>query len=331
MKIFRLIFLILHLGLLLLLTGVLLNAYIPPKIFPWFNLLSLGFPILVVGYILLTFFWIFSWKKRAFVFMFLGLFFLNPVKRWVNYSSESKETANLKVLTFNIKGGKLGKQKVIDYINEQNADLVFIQEYGDEGELQLKNIKGKHTAPIVSLYTNYKILSRKNLFDGLPDTDITSQCEQIDLEIKGKTYRILNVHLQSFGVVKSMVKLNGSSEEDEQKVKNIVKKLIPTFKSHQEQAKIIRESIDHSPYPLIVAGDFNAVPNSYEYYKTSEGLKDAFYEVGRGSGTSFHDYKYPLRIDYIFTSESIKPVSYTVDHSVNLSDHFPVIATFKID
>lgn len=329
MKIFRLILFILHLGLLFLLTGVLLNAYIPPKIFPWFNLLSLGFPILVIGYVILTFFWIFSWKKRAFIFMFLGLFFLNPVKRWVNYSSESKETANLKILTFNIKGGILGKDKIQDYIDHQKADLVFVQENG--GELKLQNLTGKDSIPVVSLYTHYKIISRKNLFENLSDGDITSQCEQIDLEIKGKTYRIFNVHLQSFGVVKSMVKLNGSSEEDEQKVKNIVKKLIPTFKSHQEQVKIIRESIDNSPYPVIVAGDFNAVPNSYEYYKTSEGLKDAFYEVGRGSGTSFHDYKYPLRIDYIFTSESIKPVSYKVDRSVNLSDHFPVIATFKIE
>lgn len=51
--------------------------------------------------------------------MFLGLFFLNPVKRWVNYSSESKETANLKIVTFNIKGGILGKEEIQEYINEQ--------------------------------------------------------------------------------------------------------------------------------------------------------------------------------------------------------------------
>lgn len=329
MKIFRLILFILHLGLLFLLTGVLLNAYIPPKIFPWFNLLSLGFPILVIGYAILTFFWIFSWKKRAFVFMFLGLFFLNPVKRWVNYSSESKETANLKIISFNIKSGKEGIDKIKDYLEQKNADIIFIQE--ENGQLKLNNLEGEYSLPVIRLYSKYNVVSRKNLFENLSDGDITSQCEQIDLEIKGKTYRIFNVHLQSFGVVKSMVKLNGSSEEDEQKVKDLVKRLIPTFKSHQEQVQIIRKSIDASPYPVIVAGDFNAVPNSYEYYKTSEGLKDAFYEVGRGSGTSFHDYKYPLRIDYIFTSESIKPVSYKVDRSVNLSDHFPVIATFKIE
>jgi len=329
-KIFRLILLLLHLGLLFLLTGVLLNAYIPPKIFPWFNLLSLGFSILIIGYIILTFFWVFSWKKRAFVFMFLGLFFLNPVKRWVNYSSECKETANLKIVTFNIKGGSLGKEEIQEYINDQKADLVFIQENA-YNELQLRNLSGKNNLPVLAFYSKYKIVSRKNLFENLFNGDITAQCEQIDLEIRGKTYRLINVHLESFGVVKSMVKLNGNGDEDETKVKNVIKRLIPTFKSHQEQVEIIRESIDNSPYPVIVAGDFNAVPNSYEYYKTSEGLKDTFYEVGRGSGTSFHDYKYPLRIDYIFTSESIKPVSYKVDRTVNLSDHFPVVATFKID
>ncbi|HEX7870506.1 MAG TPA: endonuclease/exonuclease/phosphatase family protein [Chryseobacterium sp.] len=330
MKIFRLILLLLHLGLLFLLTGVLLNAYIPPKIFAWFNLLSLGFPILVIGYILLTFFWIFSWKKRAFVFMFLGLFFLNPVKRWVNYSPESKETANLKVLTFNIKGGISGKDQLKEYIENQDADVVFIQENAYQN-FELKTLSGENKLPVIALYSKHKIISQKNLFENLSDGDITAQCAQIDLEIKGKIYRVFNVHLESFGFLKSMVKLNGNGEEDEQKVKDVVKKLIPTFKSHQEQVKILRGAIDNSPYPVIVAGDFNSVPNSYEYYETSKGLKDAFYEVGRGSGTSFHDYKYPLRIDYIFTSESIQPVTYEVDHSVHLSDHFPVIATFKIN
>lgn len=127
-----------------------------------------------------------------------------------------------------------------------------------------------------------------------------------------------------------MVKLDGNSDEDKQKIKNVVKRLIPTFKMHQEQVAMIRKAIDASPYPVFVTGDFNSVPNSYEYYHLSEGLKDAFVESGRGSGTSFHDYKFPLRIDYIFTSPSIKPISYQVDRSVHLSDHFPVISTFSL-
>ena len=330
MKIFRLIILLIHLAILGMLLGVLLNAYIPPKVFPWFNLLSLGFPLLMLGYVLLTFFWIFSWKKRAFVFMFLGLFFLNPVKRWVNYSADKKDTPNLKIITYNMMGGKLGYDKIQEYIDQQNPDMVFLQENSYQ-ELQFKNLRGNNTLPVLAFYSKYKILSRKNIFENLNNEDITAQCEVIDLEIKSKTYRVINAHLGSFGFVKSMVKLNGESKDDEEKVKNIVKRLIPTFKTHQVQVEMIRKSIDESPYPVILAGDLNSVPNSHEYYHLAKGLNDVFFEVGKGSGTSFHDYKYPLRIDYIFTSPSITPITYHVDRSVKLSDHFPVIATFKLD
>ena len=330
MKIVRLILLIIHLGLLVSLVAVLLNAYIPPKIFPWFNFFPLGFPIMIISYIILTFFWIFSWKKRAFLFMFLGLFFINPVKRWVNYSDKKSEESNFKILTYNIKGAQLGKESIEEYINQENPDLLFLQENGYHN-FNFNLLSGKNNHPVVSLYSKHKILSYKNLFENHPEWDITAQCEQIDLEINGKTYRVFNVHLESFGVVKDMVKLNGDTKEDEKKLKDLVKRLVPTFKQHQEQVRIIRENMDASPYPVIVAGDFNSVPNSYEYYQISKNLKDAFFEVGNGSGTSFHDYKYPLRIDYIFTSDVIDPVSYKVDRSTNLSDHFPVIATFKIN
>lgn len=330
MKIFRLILFIAHVGLLFLLIGVLINAYIPPKVFPWFNLLSLGFPVLIIGYIVLTFFWIFSWKKRAFVFMFLGLFFLNPVKRWVNYSADKKEVANLKIVSLNVKGGRLGTENIQNFINQQNADIVLIQEDADF-EYQLNNLKKDFKNPVVSTYSKYKTIGHKELFAGMYSEEFNAFSEYTDIEIKGKTYRVINTYLQPFKFEKSMIKLNGNTEEDEQKVKDIIKRLIPTFKMHQEQVAIIRKSIDESPYPVILAGDFNSVPNSYEYYHLGKGLNDAFFETGKGSGTSFHDYKFPIRIDFIFTSPSIKPVSYHVDRSVKLSDHFPVVATFNIE
>jgi endonuclease/exonuclease/phosphatase family metal-dependent hydrolase len=329
-KIFRLILFIAHIGLLLLLIGVLLNAYVPPKVFPWFNLLSLGFPVLIIGYVLLTFFWIFSWKKRAFVFMFLGLFFLNPVKRWVNYSPDRKEIADLKVVTFNIKAGTIGYDKIKKYLDSQNADIIFLQEFGD-GNLILNNLEGKKHTNVIKLYTKYKIVNRKNLLDKKDTNFFAAHSEQIDIDIKGKTYRLINAHLESFKFEKQMVKLNGDRDDDQQKLKDIVKRLIPTFKIHQEQVETIRKSIDESPYPVILAGDLNSVPNSYEYYHLGKGLNDAFFETGKGSGTSFHDYKYPLRIDFIFTSPSVQPVTYKVDRSVKLSDHFPVISTFKLE
>ncbi len=329
MKIVRLILLILHIGIFCLLLGVMLNAYIPPKIFPWFNILSLGFPLLIGSYILLTLFWLFNWKKRTIVFLLLALIFTNPVKRWVNYSSGKEGDFDLKVVSFNVKGGKYGVNNIEDYINSLDADIVLFQEYSPK-DYHFKGLEHKRENLLVATFSKYKIIDQKNLIESDYETN-NAYAGQTDIEIKGRIFRIINVYLQPFKFEKSMVKLEGNSEEDEKKLKDVLRRLVPTFKKHQEQIEPITKAIENSPYPVILAGDLNSVPSSYEYYHISEGLKDAFVQAGNGSATSFHDYKFPLRIDYIFSSETLKATSYHVDRSVRLSDHYPVMATFKIE
>ncbi|GAA4164063.1 endonuclease/exonuclease/phosphatase family protein [Chryseobacterium ginsenosidimutans] len=309
---------------------MLLNAYVPPKVFPWFNLLSLGFPFLITGYILLTVFWIFSWKKRAFVFLFLGLLFFNSTIRWVNYSSGKNEAPDFKIISFNAKTGNFGVENIESFINAQKADVVLLQEYGGKNDYHLEGLKRFSDTAIVAVFSRFKIVEHKELVKGNYDhTNVYAT--QVDIDIKGKVCRFINIHLQPFRFEKNMVKLDGNNEQDEEKLKNIVKRLIPVFKIHQDEVEIIRKAVKESPYPVILAGDFNSVPNSYEYYHLLDGLQDAFVEAGSGSSTSFHDYKFPIRIDYIFASKTIQPISYKVDRSVQISDHYPVIATFKLN
>jgi exonuclease III len=308
---------------------MLLNAYIPPKVFPWLNLLSLGFPILITGYILITLFWIFSWKKRAFFFLFLGLLFFNSTIRWVNYSPKTNEVADLKIISFNANNGAFGEDNIESFINSQKADVVLLQEDGSYKKYDFDGLQRAPKGPIISLFTKHKIINQIKLINSDYEYN-NAYATQTDIEIKGKIYRFINVYLQPFKFEKSMVKMDGNNERDEEKLKNIIKRLIPTFKMHQEQIAPIKKAVANSPYPVILTGDFNSVPNSYEYYHLAEGLQDVFVKVGSGSATSFHDYKFPIRIDYIFTSESIKPVSYKVDRSVKISDHYPVISTFKL-
>ncbi|WP_185144311.1 endonuclease/exonuclease/phosphatase family protein [Chryseobacterium sp. KLBC 52] len=327
MKIFRLIVLIVHLGILFLLLGTLLNAYVPPKIFPWFNLLSLGFPVLIILYVILTIFWVFSWKKRAFVFMFAGLAFINPVKRWVNYS-DKKGGSEIKVVSFNTRAGRVGNEELEPYLKSQNADVLLLQE--DAGiKYQLEGYQIANPGGGLTILTRHKILKQQIIEP--QDGELRIPGLLADIEIKGKTYRFIDVYLNPFRFQKDMVRLNGNTDTDEQKIKDVVKRLIPTFKKHQDQVALIREAIDNSPYPVILAGDFNSVPNSYEYYHLSDGLEDAFVEAGRGSATSFHDYKFPIRIDYIFSSKALKAISYKVDRSVSISDHYPVTVKFSTE
>ncbi|NML68820.1 endonuclease/exonuclease/phosphatase family protein [Chryseobacterium sp. RP-3-3] len=328
MKVFRLIILILHVGILFLLLGTLMNAYVPPKIFPWFNLLSLGFPIFIIIYAVFTLFWLFSWKKRTFAFMLAGLIFMNPVQRWVSFSSDKKETADLKIISFNVKAGLLGATDIEKYLNSADADVVLLQESGSK--VSVKGMEKSGENGVLKVFSKHKLIESKELIKSDLETN-NAYASQTDIEIKGKIYRFINIYLEPFKFEKGMVKLDGVKEEDEQKLKNIVKRLIPVFKKHQDQVGTIKEAIETSPYPVIIAGDLNSVPNSYEYYHLADGLEDAFVKAGKGSATSFHDYKFPIRIDYIFTSKTIQPVSYKVDRTVKLSDHYPVVATFSLN
>ena len=326
MKIFRFLLTLLHLFIIVLLLGTLLNAYTPPRVFPWMNMLSLGFPVLMILNVLLCVFWMVLWKKRTFLFLLLSLFLINPTRRWVNYSGTFKGKPNLKIVSVNIKGGTLfGYQKVYDYLKTTDADIILAQEYGSE--FKVPGYEHRTDAyEIVALNSKIKILEQ-----GKIATVGNGNSFFADIEFNGKKIRLINVYLSPFSFDKGKVKPSEDFDKNKLKLNYVVRKLVPTFKNHQDEVADIQRAVEESPYPVILAGDFNAVPNSYEYYQIGKNLKDVFVEAGNGSATSFHDYKFPIRIDYVFCSPEIKPASYRVDRSVKISDHFPVITEFKID
>ncbi len=304
-----------------------LNAYIPPKVFSLLNLLSLAFPFLMIANLLLCVFWIFSWRKRAFVFLLISTIFLTPVRRWINYSEPKSEKADFKVLTFNNKYNDYGLEEVKNYIKSFNADVIFLQEsgYSGLGNSDFEEMKYSLHNRRISFFSKYQIVEQ----DTIPLID-KGKSVYADVIIKGKRIRFINVYLEPFQLHKSMVKPTDDLEENGAKAKSLVRRFMPIFKKHEEQVQILKNFIEKSPYPVILAGDFNSVPNSYEYYTISGVLKDCFLESGKGFGTSFHDYKIPIRIDYVFSSENLKSTYYQVDRSQKLSDHYPVLVKFSL-
>jgi endonuclease/exonuclease/phosphatase (EEP) superfamily protein YafD len=244
----------------------------------------------------------------------------------VNFSRKPKQSANLKIVTFNVKGGTVDFAKISPYLQKQNADIILIQEHGEHQPEVSRYTYRTRDLKIVAINSKYKIVNQGQLTKTGGGNSLFS-----DIDINGKRIRFVNVYMNPYFFEKDKVKPTEDLETNKIKVKYILKQLIPTFKIHQDEIAEIREAIDNSPYPVILTGDFNSVPNSYEYYHLGKNLKDVFVEVGNGSSTSFHDYKFPIRIDYVFCSKELKTVSYKVDRSIKTSDHFPVIAEFKID
>ena len=322
------VFLVFHILLIILLLSTFANAWVAPNYFSKLNLLSLAFPYLIILHLLFTIIWFFKQKKIAVAFLLSTFIFYNPVRRWINFTPQ--QTANshqndIKVLTFNVKYGSSGWPTVKKYITDQNADIILVQEKDTSTALRKDMVK----YPSVILKTKHKILRQGDLIND----ESKGNSFYADIDIDGKIIRVINVYLEPFRLNKNMLGMQDDNhgKEEKNKMAALFSRLIPTFKTHEEQVKKIRKAVDHSPYPVILAGDFNSVPNSWEYYHLGKNLDDSFVAAGNGSSTSFHDYKFPLRIDYIFTSKSITPLNYKVDYSVKLSDHYPVIAEFLLN
>ena len=193
MKIFRFLLTLLHLFIIVLLLGTLLNDYIPPRVFPWVNMLSLSFPVLMILNVLFCILWLVLWKKRVFLFLLLSSFLVNPTRRWLNYSDTAHEKANLKIVSVNIKGGTLfGYQKVYDYLKTTDADIILAQEYASEF-----NVPGYEyrtdAYEIVALNSKIKILEQ-----GKIATVGNGNSFFADIEVNGKKIRLINVYLSPF-------------------------------------------------------------------------------------------------------------------------------------
>lgn len=325
MKVLNFILTLGHLIIASLLIAMLFNNWISPSQISLLNLLSLGFPILMILNLLLCIYWIVLFKKRSILFLVISILFITPTRRWINYTPENKDKADFTMMSFNVRNGTMGKEDVEKYISEQNPDIVLLQEASTKFELPQYPHKIDEF-PHIQCFSKYPIEKYEDI---KTQVDIGNSFFA-DININGKNIRFVNIYMEPFQIDKQMLRPTNSMDGNEAKAKGLIKKMLPIFKEHQIQMQNTMTAVDYSPYPVVFAGDFNAVPNSYEYYLASQNLKDAFVEAGSGSGTSFHDFKFPIKIDHIFTSKSIKALNYHVDRSVHISDHFPVLASFKI-
>lgn len=108
---------------------------------------------------------------------------------------------------------------------------------------------------------------------------------------------------------------------------------ISRFRSSKLMLNKINEFNQDDKLPLILLGDFNALPNSIEIKVLTNKLTDLSNSI---SGT-FHDYgkkKDALKIDYIFGNSKIKVLQTGIwDDQIDkiyLSDHYPIYLLFTI-
>lgn len=317
-----------------------LLPYIPPSTFALLSVFSLGVPFLIVTNIIFLLFWLFRLRSQAILSLIVLLIGFNHVTSVYEISSGEEEVQGdnvLKVLTYNVRQfNQYGwaedldiPDKISDFIKEQDADVVAMQEYYN-GELNIARsfphkyikLKEKNSEFGLAIFSKYPIIKSGSL--DFP-TQSNNNAIYADIFKGGDTIRIINVHFQSFGIKPNLQTI------EKQHTKRVFLGMGQTFVRQERQMNLVRDLLRETNHKSILVGDFNNTAYSYIYRELrSEGLNDAYKEAGNGFGKTFELNEFlPLRIDFIFPQESIEILTFAT-YEVPYSDHYPISASLRL-
>jgi len=247
------------------------------------------------------------------------------------------------------------KSEMIELINEYNPDIACFQEMvGSDSILKSINyipdfkrklkMKDYHFSYFkkldfdkdhhfgVIIFSKFQLINKQTY---MPERNsYNSTFQSVDVIRNNDTFRIFNVHLETLRFSPDNREyLSDPSIENEKDInesRSILSKFKKGYLKHHWQSDNIKKEIDKSPYPVIVCGDLNDMPNSYAYNTIGSGLKNAFREKGSAIGNTYDGISPTLRIDNIFTDKRFSVEQY-VRIKKSLSDHFPIIADLIFD
>nr|WP_256534275.1 endonuclease/exonuclease/phosphatase family protein [Lewinella sp. JB7] len=222
-------------------------------------------------------------------------------------------TANARAFR-SIDGADADTTRVRDAVREFGADVLLLQEVRTmrypqnyvPSITQAGNFRQRHQkeGTLIATYGNAitpvsSSFTPPNEYNGFIVTDVDSELGRL---------RIINAHLESnqiSGMTAGMSDKNSVSRRIET-LGNMLRGYGRTTRVRALQAEEIRQLVERSPYPVVLAGDFNDVPSSYTYnHILSPRLRDAWSEQGVGLGTTFTGPLPGLRIDYFMVDTSL--------------------------
>ncbi len=333
-----------------------LSVNINPKIFALPALFGLAYPYLLLVNIIIVIIWAMMLKYEAFISAVIIAAGFTHFSNYIKLSRPKGDKANtFKVLSYNVRmfnyletnNRNNSKSRIIDFIKVQKPDIICLQEYYEPSDYVAKNAAFKAALP-GKYYSQEKKTGRGGrsfygiiTFSRFPivrqgevnHPGSSSLTVFTDVLIGKDTVRIYNNHLQSFRLrrmKRSFLEEITQSDDIETfgEVKNITMSLRKAFARRSLQAQAVKDHINKSPYPVIVAGDFNDTPVSYSYRKIRKGLNDAFVNSGYGAGFTYKGNYPPNRIDYILYDKSLVN-SYFQIIKIKFSDHYPILAYFR--
>jgi endonuclease/exonuclease/phosphatase family metal-dependent hydrolase len=342
-----------------------LTPYVHPGKWWFIAVLGLGFPFLLALVTAFIFFWLIVKPRLAFIpaaALLIGWKSISVLFAFHtpgSFKLAKKDSAVIRVVSWNVarfielkKNNNAGSQtrlKMLDILQQQNADILCLQEF--------------HTSTYAEFYDNitavkelgypYMCFSYDNdgwqhyyssaIFSRLPIIDTAvihfnrpSMPEALiyaDIKAGNDTLRVYTTHLQSLQLKKAdYEKINGIKNADDGMLSNsktIFSKLRRGYAGRQGQTDMFRQLLNDCPYPKLVCGDFNDIPNSYTYFTIRGDMQDAFLKKGFGIGRTYAALSPTLRIDYMLADKTFDILQFN-RLVKNYSDHYMLVTDVKL-
>ncbi len=321
-------------------------------------LFGLAYPYLLAVNIVFILVWVVLLRFEALISLIVIASGFSSLSNYVRLSRPSGDkTGTFSLLSYNVRlfnsfegrNAVNSEKRILDFLKSRQPDVICLQEVyitGDPSsrEQAIRSAIGQkyqsHIKFISAGKNRYYGIATLSRFPIVAKGDVvhpgsSSLSIWTDVIIKNDTVRILNNHLQSFRLhrmERSFINEMTNSPDDKEafrEIRTISSSLKQGFIRRAVQAQNVKAAVSHSPYMVIVAGDFNDTPVSYSYHKIRKGLNDAFVTSGYGAGFTYKGNYPPNRIDYILYGDGLYCKRFDIVKA-RYSDHYPIMAFFSM-
>ncbi|NCI45099.1 endonuclease/exonuclease/phosphatase family protein [Sediminibacterium soli] len=336
-----------------------LTPYVNPNKWWITGFAGLAVPYLILGLVFFLIFWLIvkpRWALLSLLTLAIGWQQLAVVFAWhpgAGFTKRKPQNA-LRIVDWNVQSfnglsnsreaRKLAPNELAASILKYEPDVICMQEFNTAASADNISLF-RRLYPYHYFSRDYqrdsgRYLSGCIIFSKYPVIDsgrikypVAESLIYVDLVKGPDTMRVFTTHLQSFKFkpedYSDLEKIREQEDGNLAASRSLARKMRLAFVRRGTQATMVREEMDKSPYPAIICGDFNDVPNSFAYFHIKGGQQDAFLQKGFAIGRSFISLAPTLRIDYILASRRFEIKQFDMIDE-NLSDHLMLVSDILV-
>ena len=302
-----------------------------------FSILNLFIPIVILINLALFCYW--ALKIKWPFLLFMAAFLIGYAEWNLLYqfpkNNISESSATFSVMSYNVRlfnkydwiSSDSIPNKIEALITQKDPDIICIQEYSKSESPRLDAYEYKYIQPNRSMGKSpLAIFSKFPILDqGYIDFEAsTNSGAYIDVSFQNKSFRVYNLHLESFRINKEdSLFINPDSDAIQLKFDEVFQKQLTQIEQF-DSVDLLNEK------PTVICVDLNNTQFSRTYKQLAKDRNDAFSLAGKGLGETFYFSSFPLRIDFIFTHKDFKVNTFEVIKA-NYSDHYPVLSRLGWD